>query len=61
MLISVKAEPASEVAATGARFDRDRLVVSLDDGRELSVDTAAVPWLAFLRDASPASAAPTWL
>lgn len=55
MPTSVRAEPTSEVAATGVRFERDRLVVVLDDGRELSVDMSAVPWLGFLRDASPAA------
>jgi hypothetical protein len=52
MPTSVTAEPAYEVGATGVRFEGERLVVVLDDGRELSIDTADVPWLGFLRDAS---------
>ncbi len=54
MSTSVKAEPLAEASATGIRFDGDRLVVVLDDGREVSVDMAAIPWLAFLREAPPA-------
>jgi len=52
MTTSVTAEPASEVAASGVRFQGERLVVALDDGRELKIDTVAVPWLGFLKNAS---------
>src|SRR3954447_10490153 len=41
-------------AAAGLRFDGDRLVVQLDDGREVSVPLARYP---SLRDAAPAQRA----
>ena len=41
------------VAATGVRFDGNILYVALSDGRELSVPLQRVPWLRWLRKASP--------
>ena len=41
------------VAATGVRFDGNILCVALSDGRELSVPLQRVPWLRWLRKASP--------
>ncbi len=51
MAISIS-EPLTAVAC-GARFDADRLIVELSDGRQVSLDTARIPWLAWLHRASP--------
>lgn len=49
-MTSSESEPAAAVA-TGVRFDGDRLVITLDDGREISVDIQRVEWLNWLKNA----------
>lgn len=44
--------PAGPAAADVA-IDGDMLTVSLSDGREVSVAMSRVPWLRWLREASP--------
>ncbi len=41
------------VKAVGVRFDRDRLYVSLSDGREVSVPLSGLRGLAWLDKATP--------
>ena len=53
MSTSAAAKATPEVAATDVRFDGDLLTVSLDDGRELSLSLVRVPWLRWLREATP--------
>lgn len=48
------AKTVEEVAATGVLFVGDTLVVALDDSRELRLPLDLIPWLAWLRDATPA-------
>ena len=43
----------AEAAATGVEFAGDSLIVALDDGRELRVPLDRVPWLSWLRRATP--------
>ena len=43
----------SEVAATDVRFEGDLLTVFFEDGRQLSVSLARIPWLRWLREATP--------
>lgn len=52
MSTSATATATPEVAAVGVRFENDLLIVSLDDGRELSVSLSRIPWLRWLREAS---------
>jgi hypothetical protein len=52
MPTSAKAKPVRDVAATAVRFTGERMIVTLSDNRELSLDVGSVPWLSFLRDAS---------
>jgi hypothetical protein len=47
------ASVVAEAAATRVRFEGDRLTISLDDGRELSLDLDRIPWLRWLREAPP--------
>jgi Protein of unknown function (DUF2442) len=47
------AKALDEVAAAGVRFDGDTLIVALDDGRELSLPLDQIPWLGWLRQATP--------
>lgn len=42
-----------QVAATSVRFVDDVLLVSLSDGREISLPMGRVEWLAWLAKASP--------
>jgi Protein of unknown function (DUF2442) len=43
----------TEVAAQAVRFEDDTLIVVLDDGRELRLALERVPWLSWLRRATP--------
>ena len=45
---------AEQVRATAVRFEGNRLYVSLDDAREISVPMDKVEWLHWLANASPA-------
>lgn len=45
-------ERTVQVQATAARFNANLLIVSLSDGREISVPLERVPWLAWLANAS---------
>ena len=54
------ARQADPVRAVGARFDGDRLVVLLGDGRELAIPYTKVPWLKWLVTAPPEQRA-AWL
>ncbi len=47
------ARPANEVGAEGVSFTGDDLVVSLTDGRVVHVPLDRVPWLGWLRTATP--------
>lgn len=51
------AEATENVAASGVRFADDLLIVCLDDGRELSLPLDRIPWLRWLREATPAERA----
>ncbi len=42
-----------EVGAVGIRFDGNLLIVSLSDGRELSLPLDTIDWLAWLARATP--------
>jgi hypothetical protein len=52
-------EIAHEVAATGVHFVADRLLISLSDGREVSVPIGELEWLDWLAKATPEQRA-TW-
>lgn len=45
---------AQAAVATGVRFDADRLVITLNDGRDISVDIQHVEWLNWLKNAEAA-------
>lgn len=46
-------EAVEEVAATKVDFVANRLVVSLNDGREISVPIGEIEWLHWLASATP--------
>jgi len=46
-------EVAEQVRATDVRFGGNTLYIKLSDGREISVPLDLVPWLDWLRKATP--------
>jgi len=50
---TLNANTAEQVRAKGARFTNGTLHIQLDDGREISLPLAQVPWLKWLAKATP--------
>ena len=50
---TLTAKTSAQVRAQGVRFTHGTLHVRLDDGREISLPMAEVPWLKWLAQARP--------
>jgi hypothetical protein len=52
-MTTLLAKPTAQVCATGIRFSGERLIVALNDGRELTVPYKKISWLKWLAAATP--------
>lgn len=50
---TLAAEITTEIGATGVKFSGNDLIVTLSDGRAISVPLNKIDWLQWLMDASP--------
>lgn len=50
---TLTAKTVAQVRAKDVRYTTDTLHVQLDDGREISLPMAAIPWLKWLAKATP--------
>lgn len=51
-MLTSPARASDEVGAASLRFADDTLILVLDDGRELSLPLARIPWLRWLHEAT---------
>ena len=52
-MITLVGDILEQTQATNVRFEGDVLLITLSDGRELSVPLDRIEWLQWLREASP--------